>query len=250
MQINKDPGAEGEEDLLSDSKERADGIEQEVLTFKDDLVGPAVALADREKVVEEGGGHGAAGGDGEKQAEAVAEKMGGESEAQVRALIKAGGLPAPEQQLPLLEIAFPALKRRPPDFVTRVLDTGSAMINADGRIDVFEYLLARVISMHLWESQNPHRVRSSGSKTISSCLASALDLLAILARHGSTDPKAVSDAFAAIEVNLCDSARVDSVIVDDFNNVLVPQLILIAIAEVQLCSILLDDFPFDIGSDK
>ena len=66
----------------------------------------------------------------------------------------------------------------------------------------------------------------------------------------------VSDAFAAIEVNLCDSARVDSVIVDDFNNVLVPKLIDIAIVstqstgEVQLFSILLDDALFDIGSDK
>jgi Zn-dependent protease with chaperone function len=133
----------------------------------------------------------------ESQLLAVAQKMGGESEAQVRALVNTGGLPAPEQQLPLLEIAFPALKRRPPDFVTRVLDTVSAMIDADGRVDVFEYLLARAISMHLWESHNPHRVRVAGSKTISSCLAQAVDLLAVLANHGSSSPEAARKAYMA-----------------------------------------------------
>lgn len=133
----------------------------------------------------------------ERQLLAVARKMGGESEAQVRALTHAGGLPTPEQRLPLLEIAFPALKRRPPDFVTRVLDTVSEMIHADGRIDVFEFLLARVITMHLWESQNPNRVRVSGNKTISSCLTQALNLLAILAMHGSSGNEAATSAYAA-----------------------------------------------------
>jgi hypothetical protein len=133
----------------------------------------------------------------EQQLLVVAGKMGSDSEAQVHALFKAGGLASPEQRLPLLEIAFPALKRRPPDFVARVLETARAMIDADGRVDVFEYLLSRVISMHLWQSHNPHRVRVSGNKTITACRKEALALLAVLANHGSTAPGETEAAFSA-----------------------------------------------------
>lgn len=133
----------------------------------------------------------------DKQLLAVAQKMGADSELQLRSLIKAGGLVSAEQRLPLLEVAFPALKRRPPDFVAKVLDTVKALIDADGRVDVFEYLLARVISMHLWESHNPHRVQLAGSKMISSCRGEALGVLAILARHGQQEPGQARAAFVA-----------------------------------------------------
>jgi hypothetical protein len=133
----------------------------------------------------------------ERQLLIVTQKMGGDSEAQVRALLQSGGLPSPEQRLPLLEVAFPALKRRPPDFVARVLDTVESMVDADDRIDVFEYLLARSISMHLRESANPHRVRTAGHKTISNCRRQAASLLAVLAHHGQVEPGDAKAAFGA-----------------------------------------------------
>lgn len=133
----------------------------------------------------------------EEQLLVVAKKMGADSELQVRSLIQASGLVSAEQRLPLLEMAFPALKRRPPDFVTRVLDTVKALIDADGRVDVFEYLLARVISMYLWESHNPHKVRVAGNKTLVACRKEALQVLAVLARHGSPDASTCNAAFGA-----------------------------------------------------
>jgi len=133
----------------------------------------------------------------EQQLLIVAQKMGADSELQVRALIKAGGLAAPEQRLPLLEVAFPALKRRPPDFIAGVLDTTKAMIDADGKVDVFEYLLARVIEMHLRESQNPQRVRVAGNKTVAACRSETLGVLAVLARHGQEGSGDAKAAFAA-----------------------------------------------------
>jgi len=122
----------------------------------------------------------------EQQLLIVSKKMGYESEAQVRALLQAGGLPAPEQKLPLLEIAFPALKRRPFDFISQVLDTVKALIAADGRTEVFEYVLARVISQYLWEAQNPHGVRTAGGKPLSACRKEAEAVLAVLASRGGT----------------------------------------------------------------
>jgi len=133
----------------------------------------------------------------ERQMLAIASEMGGQSEAQVSALVKAGGLPTPEQRLPLLEIAFPALKRRPAEFVNQVLETAKAMIDADGRTEVFEYLLARVISMHLRESRSPYQVRASGNKSLQSCRDEALRLLAVLASHGSSEPAEISASFSA-----------------------------------------------------
>jgi hypothetical protein len=133
----------------------------------------------------------------EQQLLIVAQKMGTDSEAQVRALLEAGGLPAAEQRLPLLEIAFPALKRRPPDFVTAVLATVQDMIDADGRTDVFEFLLARVISLYLWESHNPHKVRVAGNKSLGACQTGVLLVMAILARHGHADEAGANAAFKA-----------------------------------------------------
>jgi len=133
----------------------------------------------------------------ERQLRVVAQKMGTDSEVQVRSLIQSAGLASAEQRLPLLEVAFPALKRRPPDFITRVLDAVKALVEADGRIDVFEYLLARVITMYLWESHNPHRVRVSGNKKLAACRQEALQVLGVLAQHGNPDSEEAGSAFRA-----------------------------------------------------
>jgi phosphoribosylformimino-5-aminoimidazole carboxamide ribonucleotide (ProFAR) isomerase len=79
--------------------------------------------------------------------------------------------------------------------VAKVLATVKALVDADGRIDVFEYLLARVISLHLWESYNPDKVRVAGTKSLKSCRDEALQVMAVLARHGHSDPAVAKAAF-------------------------------------------------------
>jgi hypothetical protein len=133
----------------------------------------------------------------ERQLQILSGRMGADSGAQVRALLQSAGLPRAEQRLPLLDLAFPALKRRPPDFVSRVLDTVKALIDTDGRVAVFEFLLARVISQHLWESQSPDTVRTAGRRGLADCRDQARRVLAVLAQHGQDDPAAATAAFAA-----------------------------------------------------
>jgi Zn-dependent protease with chaperone function len=133
----------------------------------------------------------------EQQLLLIAQKMGSDSEAQVRALLEAAGIARAEQRLPLLEVAFPALKRRPPDYIGKVLETVKALIDVDGRVDVFEYLLARVITLHLWESHNPHRVKVAGRKSIDSKRSEACIVMAILARHGSPDDDTAQQAYGS-----------------------------------------------------
>lgn len=133
----------------------------------------------------------------EQQLLMIAQRMGADSEAQVSVLLDAGGLPKPEQRLPLMEVAFPALKRRPADFLAKVLSTVDALIEADGRVDVFEYLLARVIKQLMTESQDPHSVKVAGHRSLRGCAVEATQVLAILAEHGHTDSNKVESAFQA-----------------------------------------------------
>ncbi len=127
----------------------------------------------------------------------ITQKMGSDSESKTRSLLKAGGMPVAEQRLPLLEVAFPALKRQPPELVKKVLDTVEVLIQADGRIDVFEYLLAKIIGQHLQEIYRPHTVKVSGNKSLRSCHAEALQVLAVLAERGTEGQDAAQTAFTA-----------------------------------------------------
>jgi len=133
----------------------------------------------------------------ERQMMIIAQGMGAESEGRVRKLLDSAGPATAEQRLPLVELAFPTLKQRPPEFIQQVLETVNQLIEADGRTEVFEYLLARSLTTHLWSSQNPGRVRIAGNATLQSSASEAAALLAILAQHGNQDDATAHAAYAA-----------------------------------------------------
>ena len=133
----------------------------------------------------------------ERQLLVVAQNMGSDSESRVRGLLNAAPELAREQRLPLLEISIPELKRRPPDHVSKVLTTVNALSDADGQTDVFEYLMAKIIEQHLWESMNPQRVRLSGKKPLQKVIDKVLDVVAVLAMHGNENTADIEIAFRA-----------------------------------------------------
>ena len=133
----------------------------------------------------------------EKQLLEVAQIMGSDSEVRVRGLLDASPDLAREQRLPLLEIAIPELKRRPPDHIAKVLSTVKALSKADGKVDVFEYLMAKLISQHIWESANPQRVKLSGKRSLQWVMDRAQSVMAILATLGHADEAEAQKAFAA-----------------------------------------------------
>lgn len=133
----------------------------------------------------------------ERQLLVVAQRMGADLERGVRALLEAAGPPADAQRLPLLELAFPALKRRPPEHAQNFLAAARDLVTMDGRLDLFEYLLLRVTTQHLWESQNPHATRLAGHASLGELRAESLGVLAVLAVHGSADPASAEAAFRA-----------------------------------------------------
>ncbi len=133
----------------------------------------------------------------EQQLLLVAQHMGSHAESQVRSLVDAGGKPVADQRLPLLELAFPALKRHPADYISKVLACMQALVALDGRIDIFEYLLSRITVQHVWESQSPSSVRLAGNKSIVALKDPALRTLSILARHGNASGQEAKTAFSA-----------------------------------------------------
>lgn len=156
----------------------------------------------------------------EQQLLMVAQTMGGDSEGRVRDLIKASPDLAREQRLPLLEISIPELKRRPPDHVTKVLNTVQALSSADGETDIFEYLMAQIISQHLWESMNPHSVKLSGRKNLKQVIDKALSVIAIVATHGHQDAAGVTTAYQSGIEPLGVDKSTPIPVVDDWNEIL------------------------------
>jgi len=103
------------------------------------------------------------------------------------------GLPdntaAPELRMALLELCFPALKRRPPSSIEFTLDVLEELIQRDQKIELFEYTLTRTLYFYLERADNP--AAKSGTKTFKNRFtrSAALFLIAVLASRTATgDP--------------------------------------------------------------
>jgi Zn-dependent protease with chaperone function len=156
----------------------------------------------------------------ERQLLIVAQNMGSDSEARVRGLLSAAPELAREQRLPLLEIAIPELKRRPPDHVTKVLTTVKQLSEADGQTDVFEYLMAKIIAQHLWESVSPQQVKLSGKVSLEKVVDKALEVIAVLALHGNESDAAVENAYRAGREVLLGDKKVSIPAIADWREVM------------------------------
>ena len=123
----------------------------------------------------------------ERQLEMILESMGPDSEKQVRNLTEAGVELSAEQRLPLLEMAFPVVRHLPFIESDRLVALVERLVRADGRIDVSEYALARLLRKQIEEVRNPQRSRVTGRKRIADCREAVDDLIRILAHHGHPD---------------------------------------------------------------
>ncbi|MCU7812954.1 MAG: M48 family metallopeptidase [Candidatus Thiodiazotropha sp. (ex Notomyrtea botanica)] len=127
----------------------------------------------------------------------ISKKLGAESETQVRYLLTSAAPISAEQRLPLLEIAFSALKRRPTEFIHRMLETVTDIVHQDGKIEVFEFLLAKVISLHLTDAMNPAQSRTGGRYLLTDQAQSVRDVIAILADHGHSELAMAQQSYQA-----------------------------------------------------
>ena len=131
----------------------------------------------------------------EKQLLIIAESQGGESEAQVRDLLNIQPTLPKALRLPLMELAFPTLRRRPQEDLVELMRLVDSLIEVDGRVDVFEYVLARLLNREIEEVLSPPRRPPGGRKKLAGCGRAVSDLVGIVAMHGSLgDPEAAARA--------------------------------------------------------
>ena len=119
-----------------------------------------------------------------KQLLIVIEQMGDISERKIQHLIQTHGLIEIAHRLPILEMSFPTLKRRPTIEIERIETTIELLANADEQIDSFEFLLTRLIRQYLFEAHTPNRTRLHGNKRVANCVEEITTVMSALAAHG------------------------------------------------------------------
>ena len=102
-----------------------------------------------------------------------------------------------DHRLPLLEIAFPALKLRPPAQLEYLVELASRLIDVDGRVDLYEYCFYRILRISLGQAINPAHSPGPRRKPRREVRQAAIDLLTVVADYGHKDGASSGRAFDA-----------------------------------------------------
>ena len=104
----------------------------------------------------------------------------------------------PQFKLPLMDLAFPVLKQRPREQVDVLLQRIKTMINADERVDSFEYLLSRTLLTHLQDAEHPQRATTRRGVKLVNSLEELHSLFSVVAHLGHRQgDEAARDAYQA-----------------------------------------------------
>jgi len=90
-------------------------------------------------------------------------------------------------RLPLLELAFPALRQRPHDQIEDFVALVDQLIQSDGRVDTFEYLLSRALLSHLRDAEHPGRPASQRRIKLVNSIDPLHTLFSVVAHLGHAD---------------------------------------------------------------
>ncbi len=91
----------------------------------------------------------------------------------------------PMLRLPLAAVAFPVLRLRPRPQLDEFMDTVHALINADGKVSLFEYCLGRLLQVQVRESLDPGRYARFGRRKLAAVRSEISTLLCVVAFAGN-----------------------------------------------------------------
>ena len=103
----------------------------------------------------------------------------------------------PMLRLPLAQLAFPMLKRRPRPELDRFTKTLDGLIHADGRVDLDEYCLAKLLQAQVVAALDPAAGFKAGTLKLTDAQDELRDLAALLAHFGNDDDETAQRAFQA-----------------------------------------------------
>ena len=101
----------------------------------------------------------------------------------------------PLQRLPLAQLTFPCLRRRPRPQLQGFLIALNQLIQADGRVQLGEYCLARLIAVQVVDALDPSKSKPTGSLKLTACAQELADVFAIIAEYGNDDPADAQRAY-------------------------------------------------------
>ena len=131
---------------------------------------------------------------------------------------------ATRAKLPLVDLALPALRRLSPPQFQRFSETIQSLIESDNEIDLFEYLLQKIILRHLEPTFKPARKAVIQYYALKPLLGDCAVLLSALAQVGQSEHADIEKAFwqgaqflggresgiARLTDDQCDLAQVDA----------------------------------------
>ncbi|MDX1506832.1 MAG: M48 family metallopeptidase [Woeseiaceae bacterium] len=135
----------------------------------------------------------------ERQWQLLEERMGAERSRMIRRYFEELAEAGAEFRLPLLEVAFPALKLRPRPQLAYLVELARRLIEIDGKVDLYEFCFYRILVVNLDQAIDPsgrHGPRRASRRELRQA---AVNLLAIIADHGHAD---AGRAQAALDAGL------------------------------------------------
>ena len=133
----------------------------------------------------------------ERQLEIIESRIGNVRALQVREYFDQLQQAGVRYWLPLLEIAFPELKQRPPESLQFLVDLSRRLMEVDGEIDLREFCFSRIIGRHLQQAAEPTGPKGRNRAAKSDARRAALTIVRIVADRGHEDPEARSKAYRA-----------------------------------------------------
>ena len=131
----------------------------------------------------------------------LVKQLGAERSARLEALAGQLAELGPQYRLPVLDIAFPAIRNRPEDELLFYRELLQRLIDADGRVELFEYCLGRVVDQGIERGLAPAaRVRRSSRPVTSPYFTD--DLLTVFSVLAANGHETADDALAALQSGL------------------------------------------------
>jgi hypothetical protein len=119
-----------------------------------------------------------------RQRQEITARLGSEIAGRIDALVASTAGLHPQLRLPLAQIAFPALRRRPRPDVAAFLDVVHAMVHTDGRVALFEYCLGQLLDVQVREALDPSAHARIGRRRLPDLRSEIATLLCVVAQQG------------------------------------------------------------------
>jgi Zn-dependent protease with chaperone function len=132
------------------------------------------------------------------QQQVIERQLGGETAAQaVRIHQQLVADLHPQLRLPLAALAFPVLRLRPRPQLETFMAVMQAVVDADGKVSLFEYCLGKLLAVHVRESLNPSRYARFGRRKAINVRQEFALLLSVVAQYGNADMAQAKRAYLA-----------------------------------------------------